>query len=121
MLKNNQVIQGLKLFADCFTVLGGMESICEGLIENHSLTTLDIECSNVGDEGATAVACMLKENKTLLYLSFSNYIYIYIIEGSNFGGQGLQDICIALEGNNTLQKILLSTYKYRYIYYNSIL
>ena len=49
-----------------------LKDICEGLIKNHSLTTLDIADNYIGNEGAKHLANMLKINETLKDLNLCN-------------------------------------------------
>ena len=70
MLTINQHLQRLNLY-----VLGGdleLKDICEGLIKNHSLTTLQLNNNNIGNAGAKHLANMLKVNGTLTYLHLCN-------------------------------------------------
>ena len=77
MLIINQYLQRLSLGVgrSSYQLYGGkleLKDICEGLIKNHSLTTLDISDNNIGNEGAKHLANMLKINGTLKDLNLSN-------------------------------------------------
>ena len=77
MLTINQHLQGLELWVGrpSYQFYGGkleLKDICEGLIKNHSLTTLDIGLTNIGNAGAKYLANMLKINGTLKYLHLCN-------------------------------------------------
>ena len=67
MLAINQHLQKLRIIGEL-----ELEDICEGLIKNHSLTTLDIGFNNIGNEEAKHLAKMLKVNETLTHLHLSN-------------------------------------------------
>ena len=69
MLASNQHLQKLRI-----RVIKGeleLKDICEGLIKNHSLTTLYIGY-NIGNAGAKHLANMLKLNGTLTHLHLCN-------------------------------------------------
>jgi Ran GTPase-activating protein (RanGAP) involved in mRNA processing and transport len=57
----------------------GAQSVATFLEDDHHLTRVDLSCNSVGDEGAVALAAMLKQNNTLRVLGLRAGV-------SNLGG-----------------------------------
>ena len=77
-------------------------ALCELLISSHSLNTTLIDLclafNNIGEEGVTAVARMLAENKSLTSL------WLF---GCQISGQGASELAAALCKNSTLKRLEL--------------
>ena len=87
------ILQGFTVTSD------DVVDIARGLLENWSLTSLELSRCSVSGSGAFAIAEALSENHTLRYLGLSY---------SNIGDVGCEEIAEALSRNQTLEVIDLS-------------
>ena len=79
---------------------GGATSLAELLKENRTLQKLNIGGNYIGHGGATALAEMLKQNKTLLQLDVST---------NSLGEEGASALAKMLKENSTLQQLNVSS------------
>ena len=78
----------------------GATALAEMLKENKTLQQLDVSDNSIGDGGATALAEMLKENKTLQQLGVSS---------NSIGDGGATALAEMLKENKTLQQLDVSS------------
>ena len=76
----------------------GATKIAEVLKENHSLTNLDLIENQIGNEGATKIAKSLKENRSLTNLDLSQ---------NQIGIEGATKIAEVLKENHSLTNLYL--------------
>jgi Ran GTPase-activating protein (RanGAP) involved in mRNA processing and transport len=76
-------------------------ALAAALMQNKSLTTLDLSHCGIGDIGTQALAETLKHNKTLTTLKLAR---------NNIGSDGLRALCEALQENLTLACISFDQY-----------
>ena len=77
----------------------GASALAEMLKENRTLRQLDVSVNSIGDGGATALAEMLKENRILQQLNVSN---------NSIGIGGATALVEMLKENRTLQQLNVS-------------
>jgi hypothetical protein len=91
-LKKNQYVTNLCI-GSCTIGDEGAEALAEMLKDNETLLKLEIHCNSIGDEGARAFAEMLKVNTTLKTLN---------LYGNNISYIGAKALAESLEVNKTL-------------------
>ena len=77
----------------------GAKTLAAALEKNHTLTQLNLGCSDIGDEGGKALAEALAKNQTLTSLSVSS---------NKICDAGAKALALALEKNQTLISVDLS-------------
>jgi len=90
---------------DTHPFLGGIsisvvKQLADALEKNNTLTTLDLSCTNLGNDGAKHIAEALQANSTLTTL---------IMRYNGIDSEGAEYIAMALQANNTLTTLDLSS------------
>lgn len=78
-----------------------LEELFDALSRNASIKTLDLSGTNLGDDGAIALANVIKQNK---FLPIENLI----LTGCGIGDEGFIEICRANKKHKTLESLDVS-------------
>ena len=118
-------------FSWCSMTSDGVGEVVSGLSDNHTLRKLSLRHSQIGSEGAAAMATMLKRNSSLetlqlercsidssggvelgvelgVALERNKTLRVLWLRWNAIGGDGVRGLCVGLENNSSLEELYLN-------------